>query len=244
MPVRIQPVNDDFVAEVEDVDLAAPLDAASLTTIRQAFRDYAVLVFPGQQLDEAQQLEFARHFGPIEHNLLSYNANAKFRVDPELIDISNLTYNGEIWNADSRLRGLYVGNQLWHTDSSFKFVPARASLLYARAIPPVGGNTEFADMRAAWDALPEELRKAIDGRVAEHAFEMLAWRQLGIDLGAELEVAHSVLGQGYRRKHDWLLPWVEPGLVLFDDGVCESVVSGGPGLVVYLARGRERFVAA
>lgn len=171
MPVKILPVNDDFAAEVEDVDLAAPLDATALTTIRQAFRDYAVLVFPGQDLDEGQQLEFARHFGPIEDNLMSYNADTKFRVNPELIDISNLTYRGEIWDPDSRVRGLYLGNQLWHTDSSFKFVPARASLLYARAIPPVGGNTEFADMRAAWDALPEELRSAIDGRIAEHAFE-------------------------------------------------------------------------
>jgi len=88
---------------------------------------------------------------------------------PDLVDISNLTYRGQIWAENSKVRGLNLGNRLWHTDSSFKFLPARASLLYARSIAPIGGHTEFADMRAAYDALPEDLKHKLEGLVAEHA---------------------------------------------------------------------------
>ncbi|MCB1748443.1 MAG: TauD/TfdA family dioxygenase [Gammaproteobacteria bacterium] len=168
MNVTVMPLTETFAAEVGDVDLGAPLDATAFAAIADAFARYAVLVFPGQRLDEEAQLAFARRFGPIEPNFLAVNSEQKFRVTPELIDISNLTPEGAIWEADSRMREFYVGNQLWHTDSSFKRVPAKASLLYARAVAPLGGHTEFADLRAAYDALPAATQARIAGLVAEH----------------------------------------------------------------------------
>jgi alpha-ketoglutarate-dependent 2,4-dichlorophenoxyacetate dioxygenase len=105
----------------------------------------------------------------LESNLFAVNKNAKFRLIPDLIDVSNLTLNNEIWGAQSRMRQFNLGNRLWHTDSSFKYLPARASLLYALVIPPVGGHTEFADLRAAYDALPEDMKRRLDGLVAEHS---------------------------------------------------------------------------
>ncbi|MGE0487276.1 MAG: TauD/TfdA dioxygenase family protein [Gammaproteobacteria bacterium] len=168
MSLTVMPITESFVAEIGDVDLGTPLTDADFSTIAAAFADYAVLVFPAQQLDETGQLAFARRFGPIEPNFLAVNAEQKFRVTPELIDISNLTPEGAIWDADSRMREFYVGNQLWHTDSSFKYVPAKASMLYARAVAPYGGHTEFADLRAAYDALPAATRARIAGLIAEH----------------------------------------------------------------------------
>jgi alpha-ketoglutarate-dependent 2,4-dichlorophenoxyacetate dioxygenase len=170
MAITIVPITPDFVAEVGDIDLSRALSHDDDVAIKQAFWDYAVLIFPGQQLTQAQQLRFAESFGPLESNLLGYNTDAKFRIAPALIDISNLTLSNEIWSDTSRLRGLYLGNQLWHTDSSFKYVPAFASMLYAHTVAPIGGHTEFADMRAAYAALPVATQARIEGLVAEHSF--------------------------------------------------------------------------
>ena len=169
MTITIMPVTPGFVAEIGDVDLAQPLSAADEHAIMQAFADYAVLIFPEQHLAQAEQVRFAESFGPLEHNLLTYNPDAQFRVTPQLIDISNLTAESEIWAADSRMRQFFIGNQMWHTDSSFKYLPARASMLYAHTIAPVGGHTEFADMRAAYDQLPAARQHALTGLVAMHA---------------------------------------------------------------------------
>jgi alpha-ketoglutarate-dependent 2,4-dichlorophenoxyacetate dioxygenase len=95
--------------------------------------------------------------------------NVKLRLRPELADVSNLNSRNEIWREQGRLRMIAAGNRLWHTDSSFKYLPARASLLYAREIPPVGGRTEFADLRAAYEALPESTRRQLEELVAEHS---------------------------------------------------------------------------
>ena len=97
------------------------------------------------------------------------NPDAKLRLRTDLADISNLDAQSEIWGEKSRVRMLQLANRLWHTDSSFKYLPARASLLYARTIPPIGGHTEFADLRAAYDALDEDLKRRLEGLVAEHA---------------------------------------------------------------------------
>jgi alpha-ketoglutarate-dependent 2,4-dichlorophenoxyacetate dioxygenase len=170
MAITIVPVTAGFVAEIGDVDLRSTLSAEDGAAIEQAFLAYAVLVFPDQQLTQPEQLAFAERFGPLESNLLGYNANARFRLTPALVDISNLTVGNEIWSPDSRMRQMYLGNQLWHTDSSFKYVPARASLLYACSIAPLGGHTEFADLRAAYTALPAAQQERLDGLVAIHDF--------------------------------------------------------------------------
>ncbi|MCP5150614.1 MAG: TauD/TfdA family dioxygenase [Ectothiorhodospiraceae bacterium] len=169
MAITVQPVNSEFVAEIGDVDLSRPLAAEDWDAIYQAFARYSVLVFCDQSLDEDQHLAFAKRFGPIETSIAVHHTDTKMRIRPDLVDISNLDADGKIWGKDSRIRMHELGNRLWHTDSSFKRIPARASLLYARSIPPVGGRTEFADARAAYDALSDEMKARIDGLVAEHS---------------------------------------------------------------------------
>lgn len=169
MAISIYPITPSFVAEIGDVDLSQPLPVADVAAIKQAFWDYAVLVFPGQQLTEDQHLTFARHFGPLETSVLALNTGEKLRVRAEIADVSNLDIENKLWGEKSRMRMLQLGNRLWHTDSSFKYLPARASLLYARSIAPLGGHTEFADMRAAYDALAPEKKRQLEGLVAEHA---------------------------------------------------------------------------
>lgn len=169
MGITINPITPGFAAEIGDVDLSQPLDADTLEAIRQAFWTYAVLVFGEQHLTASQHLAFARHFGPHETSIGSYRSDEKQRVRPELADVSNLNGDDRVWSADSRLRMFQLGNRLWHTDSSFKRVPALASALYARSIAPIGGHTEFADMRAAYDALPKATQARLDGLVVEHS---------------------------------------------------------------------------
>jgi alpha-ketoglutarate-dependent 2,4-dichlorophenoxyacetate dioxygenase len=169
MAISIYPITPSFAAEIGDVDLSKPLQATDVAAIKQAFWDYAVLIFPGQELTEEEHLTFARHFGPLETSILALNPDVKLRVRAEIADVSNLDAENELWGEKSRMRMLQLGNRLWHTDSSFKYLPARASLLYARSIPPVGGHTEFADMRAAYDALSPEKKHKIENLVAEHA---------------------------------------------------------------------------
>ena len=169
MAITVQPVTPSFAAEIGDVDLSAPLEAFELQDIKDAFTSYGVLIFPDQHLSQDQHLDFARHFGPLETTIALHRKDAKLRVQKEFADVSNLDPENNVWSKDSRQRMFQLGNRLWHTDSSFKRLPARASLLYARSIPPVGGHTEFADERAAYDALPDEMKRRIDGLVVEHS---------------------------------------------------------------------------
>jgi alpha-ketoglutarate-dependent 2,4-dichlorophenoxyacetate dioxygenase len=174
MTITIAPILPSFVAEIGDVDLAQPLATAELAAIKAAFWRYAVLIFPDQVLPEVAQIAFACEFGPLEgagggiyDRLLTAEPA---RVREELVDLSNLTRDGQIWSGDSRMRMFQLGNRLWHTDSSYSSTPALASLLYARsAVPPLGGHTEFADERAAYDALPAERKRQIEELRAEHS---------------------------------------------------------------------------
>jgi alpha-ketoglutarate-dependent 2,4-dichlorophenoxyacetate dioxygenase len=170
MAITVVPVTETFAAEVGDVDLSRPLDAADAAAIKDAFARFAVLVFPDQQLSQDQHLDFARQFGPLETTIGVYRTgDAPLRLRKELSDVSNLAPDDEVWGKDSRVRMFQLGNRLWHTDSSFKRRPAYCSLLYARSIPPVGGHTEFADERAAYDALPDDMKRRLATLVAEHS---------------------------------------------------------------------------
>src|SRR6185295_7362986 len=169
MAITVVPVTPSFAAEVGDVDLSRPLEAADVTAIKGAFAKYAVLIFPDQQLSQDQHLDFARHFGPLETTIGVYRKDAPLRLRQEFADVSNLAHDNEVWGKDSRVRMFQLANRIWHTDSSFKRLPAYASLLYARSIAPVGGHTEFADERAAYDALPDETKRRLTGLVAEHS---------------------------------------------------------------------------
>ena len=164
----IDPITPNFAAEVGDVDLSRPLSDAEQGEIKQAFWTYAVLVVPDQRLSTEQHLAFARRFGRLETSIEQYRPGTKLRVPAEIADVSNLTAGEKIWEADSTRRLHEMGNRLWHTDSSFRATPALASLLYARSIPPVGGRTEFADLRAGYEALPESKKRELEGLIAEH----------------------------------------------------------------------------
>ena len=169
MGAQFWPVTENFAAEVGDVDLSQPPSTDDVAAIRAAFDRYAVLVFPGQELSTGQHLDFARHFGPLETSIATHRKDTKLRVVPEIADVSNLTPDNKVWGENSRQRMFQLGNRLWHSDSTFKHTPAYASLLYARSIPPVGGHTEFTDMRAAYDALPAATKQKIDTLVCEHS---------------------------------------------------------------------------
>jgi alpha-ketoglutarate-dependent 2,4-dichlorophenoxyacetate dioxygenase len=168
MAITISPVTPEFAAEVGDVDLSAPIVSEDMSAIKEAFWKYAVLVFPGQDLSQDQQLAFSEQFGPIEKERTLDPKATPSRFSGAFADISNLTNDGSIWGENSRQRMYKAGNKLWHTDSSFKRLPGLCSLLYARTVAPIGGHTEFADQRAAYDALPEATRKKLHGLVAEH----------------------------------------------------------------------------
>jgi alpha-ketoglutarate-dependent 2,4-dichlorophenoxyacetate dioxygenase len=169
MAITVCPVTPSFAAEIGDVDLSQPIEPADIAAIKDAFAAYAVLIFPEQRLSDDQHLDFAKLFGPLETTIALFRKDAQLRVRKEFADVSNLDPQNQVWGKDSRQRMFQLGNRLWHTDSSFKRLPARASLLYARTIPPIGGHTEFADERAAYDALPDATKRLIDGLVAEHS---------------------------------------------------------------------------
>jgi alpha-ketoglutarate-dependent 2,4-dichlorophenoxyacetate dioxygenase len=170
MSVTIYPVSPGFMAEIGDVDLSQPLSAEDCEAIKVAFWQYSVLVFPGQDLTSEQHINFATVFGPMEQNINTYADEVKkYRIDARIADVSNLGDDNEILSPNSRKRMSGLANRLWHTDSIFRHLPALTSLLYARSIVPVGGRTEFADMRAAYAALPEKTKLQIDPLVVEHS---------------------------------------------------------------------------
>lgn len=168
MSITVQPIYPDFAAEIGDADLAN-LDATDLAAIKDAFWKYSVLVFPDQALTPEQHLAFSRAFGPVEMDRVLDPAVTPPRLGISFADISNLTPEGKIWGEDSRQRMYKAGNRLWHTDSSFKYRPGLCSLLYSRTVAPVGGHTQFADQRAAYDALPVAMKTRLHGLIAEHS---------------------------------------------------------------------------
>ena len=158
-----------FAAEVSGVDLSQDLSREEVAAISAGMDQYGVLVFHDQRLDDARQLAFSRNFGALEQATGDIAQGAERRLSMDVNDISNLDRNNRILARDDRRRLFGLGNRLWHSDSSFKAVPAKYSLLSARMIPGSGGNTEFADMRAAYDTLDDETRAMCEGLVCEHS---------------------------------------------------------------------------
>jgi alpha-ketoglutarate-dependent 2,4-dichlorophenoxyacetate dioxygenase len=189
MALNLYSLSEDFAAEIGDLDLRAVPPPAVMEEIHAAFARYAVLVFPQQKLEADQHLVFAAQFGPLEERTVEIATRRQhFRIDPKLADVANMDADGRIWGADSRQRIFQRGNLLWHTDSSFNSPTARMSMLYARSIAPVGGNTEFTDLRAAWDALPPALQSRVRGLRAEHSL-LHSRRKVGIETFTAEEVA-------------------------------------------------------
>lgn len=200
MAADVWPVTDAFAAEIGDVDLSKPLSDDDWRTVEDAFNSYSVLIFPDQKLKQDEHVAFAKRFGPIDMSMVVDIEGADIRVSPEIADVSNLTAQGEVMSADDRMIEFQRGNRLWHTDSSFKPTPANASLLYMQAIPPVGGLTEFADMRAAWDALDDDLKAKIDGRVALHSIAT-SRAKMGFAMTPEENAAYPRVPQAMVRTH-------------------------------------------
>ena len=165
MAIAIRPLHPSFAAEVTGVDLRRPLDDATVAAIRAAFNDRAVLAFPGQPLTDDQQIAFSLRFGPLEKTITSAMGGTAV-----ISNLSNTDAEGRLYQADDARALFLSGNQRWHSDSSFKVVPAMASLLSAREVPPEGGETEYADMRAAYDALNAATRRRLEGLEAEHSY--------------------------------------------------------------------------
>jgi alpha-ketoglutarate-dependent 2,4-dichlorophenoxyacetate dioxygenase len=167
--ILVKPLHPLFAGEVSGVDLRHPVDECVFLEIEAALDRYAVLVFRGQPLADEEQIAFGRLFGPLETSIGTIRKNRKHRLRSELADISNLDGENNIRAPGDPWRMMLLANLLWHTDSSFKRVPGKISLLSAREVPPSGGETEFADLRAAYEALDEPTRQRIDGLVAEHS---------------------------------------------------------------------------
>jgi alpha-ketoglutarate-dependent 2,4-dichlorophenoxyacetate dioxygenase len=169
--IIVTPIHRDFVAEISGIVLAAPLDAAGRDAIEAAINRYAVVVFHDQKLNDEQQIAFARHFGPIQSSAQrARHTGLKHRLgSDEIADISNLDGDSRILEPDSKRRLDWLANRLWHTDASFRAVPGALSMLYAHVVPEEGGETAFADLRAAYDALPGKTQAQIEGLIAEHS---------------------------------------------------------------------------
>lgn len=172
MGLSFTPLHPVFAAECSGVDLREPISREIGDAIQDAMDRYAVLVFHcGAPLTTQQQINFTKSLGELEAPYRKINAEAGVRLDnPALSDISNLAPGDKILPRDDRKRLFNViGNQMWHSDSSYKAIPARYSLLCAHIIPPEGGETEFADMRAAWDTLEPRLKAKVKGLTCEHS---------------------------------------------------------------------------
>lgn len=171
MSLTFTPLHPLFAAECSGVDISQPLSDELAAAIEAAMDRYAVLVFRrGTPLTTQQQLAFTKSLGELEPPYTRINADQGVRLDdPALADQSNLGPDGAILAREDRKRLFILGNRLWHSDSSYKRIPAKYSLLSAHVIPPVGGDTEFADMRAAWDMLDPDLKQEVRDLVAEHS---------------------------------------------------------------------------
>ena len=170
MGLTLKRLHPTFVAEVTGIDLREARDRATLEEIRSGMDEHAILVFHDQPLSDAEQLAFAQRLDGELHAKTGISALAKNRFGNEaLTDISNVTEAGEIMTGDDRRRAYSLGNRLWHTDASFQDPPGRYSMLHARVVPPVDADTEYADMRAAYDALPQAMKERIASLRVHHS---------------------------------------------------------------------------
>lgn len=170
MKIKFHPLNRYFAAEASPIDLRRVTDAATLAEIRAGMDQYAVLVFRDQALTNEDQLEFAQRLDGVLHTKTGVSALQKNRFGNEaLADVSNIDEAGGIRGLDDRRRAYSLANRLWHTDASFQDPPGRYSMLHGRIVPAAGADTEFADMRAAYDALDDARKASLEGLHVHHS---------------------------------------------------------------------------
>jgi alpha-ketoglutarate-dependent 2,4-dichlorophenoxyacetate dioxygenase len=202
MSVSIRQIHPVFVGEVSEIDISRPLARDEVAAIEAGMDRYAVLVFRGQHVTDEQQMVFSRNFGALED---ARGGNITRPEDRRLAvgmnDVSNLGRDGRPLDRDSRQHLFNLGNLLWHSDSSFRAIPAKYSLLSARVVNPTGGNTEYADMRAAYDALDAETKAQIEDLVCEHSL-MYSRGSLGmVDYSDEERAMFRPVRQRLVRTH-------------------------------------------
>jgi alpha-ketoglutarate-dependent 2,4-dichlorophenoxyacetate dioxygenase len=202
MPLTVRQVGPCFAGEVTGIDLTKSLSAEDIGAIHAGMDRYAVLIFHEQDFNDEQQLAFTQSLGSIELAIgTSLRRPEEYRLPPTFADVSNLDQDNKPFARDDRRRLFGIGNRLWHSDSSFKAVPAKYSLLHARVIPSKGGNTEFADMRAAYDALDQDSKELIDPLICEHS-QMYSRAKLGFsDFTAEERERFKPVRQRLVRTH-------------------------------------------
>lgn len=168
MQISVNQLHPLFVAQIDGADLTGSFTPETFAPIQAVMDEHAVLVFKGPTLSQDQQISFAQNFGTLEGDSI-LKTGVKHRIKPQLADISNLDEDNRVLGQQDRRRMFALGNQLWHTDSSFKRVPAKYSGLHAHSVTPEGGETQIVDTRAAYDALPTKMKTQIDDLVAEHS---------------------------------------------------------------------------
>lgn len=189
MPISVRPLHDLFVGEVGGIDLTRPLAPEDVAAIEAAIAEHAVLVFRDQRVTDEQQLGFSRYFGELEETRgTGISKPGEQRLHPAFADVSNLDKDNTVLARDNRRRLYSLGNMSWHSDSSFKPIPAAYSLLSGRVVVDCGGETEFADMRAAHDALDDETKAEIADLICEHSL-IFSRELLGFDDLTEAERA-------------------------------------------------------
>ena len=201
MSISIRQIHPVFAGEVTGADLTRPMTEAERAAIEAGMDRYAVLVFRDQNITDDQQMAFTLNFGAIE-NAKGGNITKphELRLKQGMIDVSNLDKDGKPLERSDRRRMFNLGNRLWHTDSSFKRLPAYCSMLHARSIPPIGGQTEFADMRAAYDALDDATKAEIEDLVAEHSL-LYSRGLLGFTFTPEEQAKFAPVRQRLVRTH-------------------------------------------
>ena len=202
MTLTVRPIHPVFVGEVDGVDIRRPLTTGDAAAIDAGMDNYAVLVFHGQDITDEQQVAFSENFGTIERSSAATNITKdnERRLGLDMADISNLDSQTRLLGRETRQRMFNLGNRLWHSDGSFRAVPAKYSLLSARAVPTRGGNTEFADMRAAYDALDDATKAEVEDLVCEHS-QLNSRGLLGFDLTEEEKANFKPVRQSLHRTH-------------------------------------------
>ncbi|MCY4453964.1 MAG: TauD/TfdA family dioxygenase [Immundisolibacterales bacterium] len=178
--IRVEPMDATLGAAVRGIDLREPLGDEAFGALHDAWLEHAVLVFPEQFLDDESHQAFSRRFGRLERVITRREGSTVV-----ISNLSNVREDGSLIEPDGRRALFLKGNSYWHTDSSFKRVPAKASILSARQVPTEGGETEFADMRAAWDRLEPEMQSRLEGTVALHSYRYSQGKVGGLDLLGE-----------------------------------------------------------
>ena len=201
MSIEVHPLTRHISARMTGIDVRKPLSADEVGAIEAAMDKHAVLVLPGQDITDAQQLAFSRNFGPLEDGANSGARDSDLRLPVVFADVSNLDKQGRIASRDNKKRMAALANRLWHSDASFRAVPARYSILSGRIVASEGGNTEFADMRAAYDALDDRTKAEIEDLVCEHSL-LYSRAQLGFtEFLPDERVAMKPVRQRLVRRH-------------------------------------------